>query len=171
VSQGQQFTVTVTASGGVPPYSYSWNSVPPGCFAGTSSSWQCSVGQTGTYPIDVKVTDQNGTQVSGSQTLTVTSSGGSGGSGNNGGNSSKNNNGSFNLSSFGPFLTYALIGAIVSFALLVALTVGVLVIAVILARRLPRLPKGGITCGSCQTTIPPGSKFCPNCAAPIAPPK
>jgi hypothetical protein len=169
VSQGSQFSVSATVSGGVSPYSYNWPVVPPGCSPpGNSQGWQCTLSQTGSYSIQVQVTDQNGTQVSNSQSVTVNSNSGGGGGGGNG-NKSNNNGSGFNLSGFGPFLTYALIGAIVSFGLLVALTVGVLMIAVILARRLPKPVKGrgAMVCKTCQATAAADAKFCPACGTPF----
>jgi len=102
----------------------------------------------------------------------VNVTGGSGNNGNGNGSNSHNSNGSgFNLSSFGSFIIYALIAGIVGFALLVALTIGVIAIAVILARRLPRPPRGALVCGSCQGKAPAGSKFCPACGTAIPPAK
>jgi hypothetical protein len=171
VSAGNQFSVSVSVSGGSPPYSFNWNPTPPGCNPGNVSSWQCSVGQSGNYQIGLTVRDSGTNQTSQGWSITVsTSENNNGGNGHNGSGSSNNSNG-FNLSSFGPLLIYGLIAGIVGFALLVALTVGVIMIALILARRLPRIPKKGLTCSSCGATAPPGAKFCPACAAPLAPGK
>lgn len=163
-TQGAPFSVSVSLSGGTPPFTYSWGPTPPGCAAGNTSGWQCTVGQTGQYSIGVNVKDSAGGQGSAFQSMNVTASGSRSGS-SSGGNSSSG----FNLSAFGPFLLYALIGGIVGFALLVILTVGVLMIAVILARRLPRPVRGAIVCGACHASAPAGSKFCPACAAPLSP--
>lgn len=170
VSAGSQFTVNVQVSGGDPPYSYSWDSVPSGCPSpGNTPSWQCSISSPGEYMVGVNVADSGTNHTSASQNFNVTSSNGNG----NGKSGSSNGNGSngFNLSAFGPFLFYGLVIGLIAFALLVALTVGVIMIAVVLSRRLPRPPRGGLVCASCQATAPPGSKFCPSCAAPLAPPK
>jgi len=75
-----------------------------------------------------------------------------------------------NLSSLGPIEFYALIAGVMVLSLLIALTVGVFLIAVTL-RRLPRPPRKGLVCPACQATAPVGSKFCPACASPLAPPK
>lgn len=164
VTSGIQFSVNAAVSGGVSPYTYNWQTVPPGCSApGNVPSWQCTLSQTGTSSIQVRVTDQNGTQVSNSQSVTVNSNGGGGGGG------KSNSSNGFNLSGLGGFLTYALIGAIVAFALLVALTVGVLAIAVILARRLPKQVKvrGGLVCPNCKASAAADAKFCPACGTPF----
>lgn len=166
VSQNSQFEVSASVSGGVFPYTFSWSS-PNGCpTPGNTSSWSCSLGSTGNYPIGLVVTDSNGTRVSSSGSVTVTS-GGNDGSGN---GSNGNGSNGFNLSSFGPILLYGLIAGLVVFGLLVALTVGVFLIAVTL-RRLPRPPRGGLECGSCHATVPGASKFCPQCGASLTPAK
>jgi hypothetical protein len=171
VTQGSQFSVSVQVSGGAMPYTFDWNPVPANCQnPGNTSNWQCSIGSPGQYTVSVTVMDSGGNRTSASQPFSVSSSGGNSGGGggsSSSGNSNNNSNG-FNLSSFGPLLFYGLIAGIVSFALLVALTVGVIMIAVILARRLPKVPRGGVVCGSCHATAPAGSKFCPACGASFA---
>jgi len=174
VTAGSQFTVNVQVSGGVTPYTYSWNSIPGGCpMPGNQSSWPCTLSSPAEYLVSVNVADSGGNHASASQSFNVTSNNGNGGGGGNGksGSSNGNNSNGFNLSSFGPFLFYGLIVGVVAFGLLVALTVGVIAIAVILSRRLPRQPRGQLVCGKCQSAAPAGSKFCPACAAPFAPPK
>jgi hypothetical protein len=176
VTAGSQFVVNVQVSGGVTPYTYGWNSIPGGCpMPGNRSSWQCTLSSPGEYLVAVNVADSGGNHASASQSFNVTSNNGNGGSGGNGngksGSSNGNNSNGFNLSSFGPFLFYGLIAGVVAFGLLVALTVGVIAIAVILSRRLPRPPRGQLVCGKCQSAAPAGAKFCPACAAPLAPPK
>jgi hypothetical protein len=173
VTQGSSFSVNVQASGGAQPYNYAWNVFPPGCSAGNGPSWSCTLGNTGSFPINVTVSDSGGNHTSQQVSLTVTSSGGNGNGNNNGNgsNNNNNNNGSFNLSGLGNILAYALIGAIVSFALLIVLVVGVLITAVTVVRRLPKQPRGQWVCGACQAKAPAGSKFCPSCAAPLTPPK
>jgi hypothetical protein len=173
VSQNSQFQVSVTVSGGAAPYTFDWTSVPPGCSAGNHSSWPCTESQTGTFPISVLVHDTSGQQGNRQSSINVTQSG-NGGSGNGNGNGSNHNGNSsngLNLSGLGSFFVYALIAGIVSFALLVALTVGVIMIAVILARRLPRPPKKGLVCSACGATAAAGSKFCPSCGSPLTPAK
>lgn len=175
VTVGTQFNVSAQVSGGSGPYSYVWSNVPNGCNAQPTAWWFCSLSNAGQYSVSVTVSNSTGAQGTASQGFSVTNNNGNG-NGNQGNSNNNNNNGNsnssngFNLSAFGPLLVYGLIGGIVVFALLVALTVGVIVIAVTL-RRLPKPPKGGWVCSACQATAPAGSKFCPNCAAPLGPPK
>ncbi|MFZ1023058.1 MAG: hypothetical protein WAN87_02860 [Thermoplasmata archaeon] len=172
----------VALSGGTPPFQLWFNNTAPGCgpssnpvmLSSSSLQFNCTPTSPGSYNVHLDALDSASPPDKASQTstLTVTNNDNNSGNGNGGGNSSKNNNNNsgFSLSSLGPYLTYAMIGAFVVFALLVALTVGVLVTAVTV-RRIPRQPKGGIVCGSCHDTAPAGSKFCPACAAPLAPTK
>jgi len=168
VSEGSQFTVTATVQGGAGPFTYNWNILPQNCPSpGNISSWTCSIDSSGQYSAGVTVTNPVGASGSGSASVTVTGNGGNG-NGNGGGSNGNNSNG-LNLSGLGPIMTYALIAGITAFALLVALTVGVIMIAVTLSRRLPRQPRHGVVCASCHASAPPGSKFCPACAAPLPP--
>ncbi|HXQ79295.1 MAG: zinc ribbon domain-containing protein [Thermoplasmata archaeon] len=172
VSEGSQFSVDVQVSGGQAPYIYNWGPVPGGCpNPGNTASWGCTISSSGEYSVGVNVGDSGSNHTSASRTFNVTSNGGSGNGGGKSGNSNGNGSNGFNLSSFGPFLLYGLIAGLVVFALLIILTVGVIAIAVILSRRLPRPPRGTLVCAKCQATAPAGSKFCPSCAAPLTPPK
>ncbi len=172
VTEGSQFTVTATVQGGAGPFTYNWNNIPGGCpLPGNVSSWSCSLDSSGDYTVGVFVSNTTGASGSASQSFTITSTSGNGnGNGNGGGSSNGNGSNGLNLSSFGPILVYGLIAGIIAFALLVALTVGVIMIAVTLSRRLPRQPRHGVVCASCHATAPAGSKFCPACAAPLPPP-
>ncbi len=172
VSPGSQFSVDVQVSGGVTPYTYNWGPLPGGCpNPGNTASWGCTLSSPGEYSVGVNVADSGGNHTTASRSFNVTSGGGGGSGGGKSGSSNGNGSNGFNLSSFGPLLFYGLIAGIISFALLVALTVGVIAIAVILSRRLPRPPRGNLVCGKCQAAAPAGSKFCPACAAPLTPPK
>ncbi len=165
VSEGSQFTVTATVQGGAGPFTYNWNDFPGGCSVpGNISSWTCSLSSAGQFMVGVSVSNSTGASGSASASVTVTGNG----NGNGGGSNGNNSNG-LNLSGLGPIMTYALIAGITAFALLVALTVGVIMIAVTLSRRLPRQPRHGVVCASCRATAPPGSKFCPACAAALPP--
>jgi len=174
ISAGTQFNVSAQVMNGAGPFTFDWAGVPNGCNPQPMSWWLCTLSSPGQYSVSVTVT--NGTGASGSATqgfsVTSNSGNGNGNQGNSNGNNNNGNNGSngFNLSAFGPLLFYGLIGGIIAFALLVALTVAVIIIAVTL-RRLPKPPKGGMVCSTCQATAPAGSKFCPSCAAPLGPPK
>jgi len=174
VTVGTQFNVSAQVTGGNGPFSYVWSNVPSGCNPQPTPWWLCTLNSQGQYSVSVTVTNGTGAQGSTTQSFSVTSnSGGGNGNGNgNQGNSNGNSNGNngsngFNLSSFGPLLLYGLLGGIIAFALLIALTVGVIMIAVTLRRRLPQPPKGGLVCPACQSAAPADAKFCPACAAPL----
>ncbi|HTT46312.1 MAG TPA: hypothetical protein VMH38_09960 [Thermoplasmata archaeon] len=175
VTVGTQQTFTAQVSGGNGPFTYVWSPIPPNCQAQPVQSWTCTLSSPGNFEVGVTVSNGTGSQGSATQSFQVTSSGNGGngngnGNGNNGSSNGNNSNG-FNLSSFGPILIYGLIAGLVGFALLVALTVGVIMIAVTLRRRLPVPPKGGGVCAQCKSPTPAGAKFCPACAAPTAPTK
>lgn len=57
VDVGQAVLFTETASGGSPPYSYSWSGLPSGCLASNSPSISCTVLGAGTQAVQVTVTD------------------------------------------------------------------------------------------------------------------
>ncbi len=170
VNEGSMFTVTATVQGGAGPFTYSWNPIPQGCpTPGNVSSWTCSIDSSGPYTVGVIVSNSTGASGSNSASFTVNGNSGNGNGNGNGGGSNNNNSNGLNLSGLGPIMTYALIAGLIAFALLVALTVGVIMIAVTLSRRLPRQPRHGVVCASCHATAPPGSKFCPACAAALPP--
>ncbi len=168
VTVGSSVSFNVQVTGGDPPYSYSWSGLPNGCNGGDQSSWSCSPGSSGGYTVYVQVSDSGGNQTQASGSLSVQNSGNNG-SGNNGNNSGGNLSNLF--SGLGGFLELALVGALVSFFLLVALTIGVLIIAVTLARRLPKPNRHGANCPGCGAVAVPGARFCSSCAAPLTPPK
>lgn len=174
VSPGSSFTVTAMVSNGNGPFTFNWNNLPSGCNnPGNVSSWTCSLSSSGNYMVSVSVTNHTGAQGSASQSFSVSGSGNGNGGGNgskgNGNGSNGNSSNGLNLSGLGPIVFYAFIAGVVGFVLLIALTVGVIMIAVILARRLPRPPRGGVVCPACHSTAPAGSKFCPQCGASLAP--
>jgi hypothetical protein len=45
------------ASGGSPPYSYSWEALPPGCARSSLASFSCTPSSPGTFPISLTVND------------------------------------------------------------------------------------------------------------------
>jgi hypothetical protein len=53
-------TVSVTASGGQPPYTYNYTGLPPGCSAGNVSSFSCTPTTVGNYTIILKLSDAGG---------------------------------------------------------------------------------------------------------------
>ena len=71
---GQTVTFNAHASGGNPPYSYSWSGLPPGtgCTGSSSTtSVSCSPSASGTYTVSVTVTDNGGGTATQSVQLTV----------------------------------------------------------------------------------------------------
>lgn len=80
---GSSTTLTATASGGTPPYTYVYSTPPPGCKGQDLSSVPCTPNATGTYVIGVNVTDSASNHAAAVTTLIVTSSstGSSGSSG------------------------------------------------------------------------------------------
>ena len=71
VSLGQPSTLSVNASGGVKPYSYSYYGLPPGCRTANSTPIVCTPTVTGTFMIGANVTDSNGNLATGHTNLTV----------------------------------------------------------------------------------------------------
>lgn len=173
VSKGQPINVQTIASGGTPPYSYSYTGLPPGCGGQNQPSFSCNPSATGSFSVQVTATDSHGNQSnpSNSVSVDVTSSSGGNGNGNGGSNNSSNPFSSL-FSGLGGILAIALILAIVGFVAWILLVVGVWVIAVVLMRRLPKGGAAAVTkvrCAACDRMIPDGSKFCPECGASTAP--
>jgi len=168
---GSSVSFSVQVNGGTTPYSYNWNTLPPGCSPQPQASWQCSPSGTGQFNVTVQVFDVHGNQTQASRTLSVVNNGNGTGGNNKGGNGGNSSGNGLNLSGLGGMLQLVFIGALVAFGLLVALTIGVLVIAATLARRLPKTSKAALVCPSCQSAAAVGSKFCPACGAAMNPPK
>jgi hypothetical protein len=121
----------------------------------------------------VQVSDSLASHMQASGSFSV--NGNNGGGGGNGQNDSHNNGNSVNsgrnLSGLGRTFQLVFIEALAAFGLLVARTAGVPIDAATLVRRLPKRPRGAVTCAACQSAAPPGAKFCPACAMPLGPPK
>jgi len=75
---GDPVTMSVSVTGGVPPYTqYTWNGLPPGCGPKETETYTltCAPSETGSYPISVTVLDSAGTEGTGPPaTLDVISS-------------------------------------------------------------------------------------------------
>ncbi|MFZ1023086.1 MAG: PQQ-binding-like beta-propeller repeat protein [Thermoplasmata archaeon] len=61
VSLGNSTTLSVGVTGGVAPYTYFYTGLPTPCTSANSSMLVCQSSETGTFPINVQVTDSNGT--------------------------------------------------------------------------------------------------------------
>ncbi|MCI4317644.1 MAG: hypothetical protein L3J96_03825 [Thermoplasmata archaeon] len=177
VTAGTSASFQASVSGGTPPYTYTWSGLPSGCNSNGAASFSCSLSETGSYNVQVSVQDSTGAMASNSQFLSVTQSQ-SGGNHNGGGGS--NNSSAFQLLPAG-FLSVILIGVLLFYVLLALIAGGVIAIAVVLARRLPKpnrsAPVAGTTamnavsgspCPACGATVPTTSRFCGACGKPIA---
>lgn len=63
VDARQPFELFGHPSGGLPPYSFAWTGLPPGCVGGSSLDVNCSVASVGAWNASVTVTDTNGSNV------------------------------------------------------------------------------------------------------------
>lgn len=73
VAVGNSTTLTVTVSGGAPPYAVVWEGLPVGCGSANSTSLTCTPSGSGTFTVAVRVTDTFGATATGSPlTLNVT---------------------------------------------------------------------------------------------------
>lgn len=72
VDLGQSTTFSTTPTGGVPPYTYVWNGLPPGCVSASTTNLICAPTGAGTFRVSVSITDSTGyTSTSGSLTFHV----------------------------------------------------------------------------------------------------
>ncbi|HZY69638.1 MAG TPA: PKD domain-containing protein [Thermoplasmata archaeon] len=60
IDLGESVHLNATAGGGVPPYSFLFAGLPPGCVSPGGSDWLCTPSATGSYSIDVIVNDSTG---------------------------------------------------------------------------------------------------------------
>ena len=63
----------VTVAGGVPPYSYYYSGLPPGCLSVDNDSDPCVPREVHSFTVEVTVNDSNGSHVSSTVEITVTS--------------------------------------------------------------------------------------------------
>ncbi len=64
VEEGSPLFFSVSVSGGVQPYSYSWSGLPGGCVAADLPALSCTPTATGTFGVSVLVTDAAGGRAS-----------------------------------------------------------------------------------------------------------
>jgi YVTN family beta-propeller protein len=71
ITVGSPTSLIVTASSGTPPYTYTYNSLPPGCVSSNTSTLPCTPTAPGTFVVTAKVMDMKGTSTTKTLTLTV----------------------------------------------------------------------------------------------------
>jgi len=71
LSTGQEFTLTLSTTGGSAPLSYSYSGLPPSCSSVNSPVLHCTPSTTGLYLIQVTITDQAGKTATSSLNVTV----------------------------------------------------------------------------------------------------
>jgi hypothetical protein len=79
VEVGGRTLLSVVPANGIPPVSYAYRGLPPGCSSQTIPTLPCSPGANGTFDITVTATDSVGKNASASLRLTVRAAGGSSG--------------------------------------------------------------------------------------------
>jgi hypothetical protein len=70
---GNATVISVDATGGTPPLTYTYPSLPPGCLSADTASLPCTPTEAGAFPISVVVTDARGNATTARATLTVES--------------------------------------------------------------------------------------------------
>jgi hypothetical protein len=119
VGQAVVLTATVAAYAGTPPYSFHYTGLPPGCPSADQANLSCTPSASGSFVIDVAVTDAAGARASATANLTVSPA--------------PSSNGLLGLSGTE---AYGLGGGIVVVA------VAVLLLVLLRARRRPSAPAG-----------------------------
>ncbi len=72
VTAGSALVLSVSITGGTGPYSFQWNGLPPGCFAGDTDALSCNPAQAGSYSVSVEVVDGVGATSTATTTIVVT---------------------------------------------------------------------------------------------------
>jgi YVTN family beta-propeller protein len=75
ISLGNSTILTATTSGGTPPFAYAYTDLPTGCTSQNTSSFTCKPTVTGSFTVNVTVTDTHGGLARSSASLNVTSAG------------------------------------------------------------------------------------------------
>lgn len=71
VPLGNTTHFSVSATGGNTPYSYSYSGLPSGCSSSNTANLTCSPNASGSFPVNVTITDSKGRTVTSSTTLNV----------------------------------------------------------------------------------------------------
>lgn len=140
VQVNSQLTGSYSISSPNAPYTISMSQAPPGCgpqpnpftTSNASGSWTCHPTATGTFNVQVSVTDSLGN--TGAAQFTVTVSGGSG-------SGTGNNTGGINLSFLQDLLPVVLITAVLFLGSVVAIAVSAVALAILVPRRLKQIRK------------------------------
>ncbi len=117
VAAGSTTVITVSASGGQSPYSYSYTGLPQGCTSSNTNSLSCTPSQAGNFTVIIVVSDSSGQSKTLSMALSVTAA-------------SSNNSG-----------TILGLPSTIFLLLLVVLIVAIVVVAVVIRRGRTRPPQ------------------------------
>lgn len=71
LDQGGSLVLMAAVSGGTSPYRYAYSGLPAGCASTDSSTLRCRPNATGTFTVEVRVTDSSGANVSAMAAVTV----------------------------------------------------------------------------------------------------
>lgn len=80
ITLGASTTLTATTSGGTPPFTYVYIGLPSGCSSQNASSFSCTPTGSGSFTVNVTVTDPHGDLARASTIVKVTNPNGAGGS-------------------------------------------------------------------------------------------
>jgi ABC-type Fe3+-hydroxamate transport system substrate-binding protein len=71
ITNGTTVTFSVSASGGIAPYTYTYTGLPQGCSSSNTSTLSCTPAFSGSYTVAVMVSDRAGHSTTGTTSLTV----------------------------------------------------------------------------------------------------